>query len=153
MIKLSQRAWNNVLIVSMLSLIMLFNLSSDFLNSESDDASIVQRLVPADMLISTIEFENGKIERVGQGWRIESDSQVNQHPEDIIHHWQQAEINIFEQNVEWADSLPKVTLWFIGQSEPVEYQFLQLADKTLIKIDQHTYQLTGLSYQMLIPAE
>lgn len=152
MIKLSQRAWNNVIIVSMLALIMLFNLSSNFLNDESE-VPAVSRLVPEGLLISTIEFENAKVERVGQGWRVESDLSVSKDLQGLIDLWQSAEVSPFEKNVQWGDAQAKVKVWFIGQAEPTEYYFLILADKTLVKLNQQTYLLTDVNYQTLIPTE
>ncbi|WP_133468219.1 hypothetical protein [Paraglaciecola marina] len=152
MVKLSQRAWNNVIIVSMLALIMLFNLSSNFLNDDSH-APALSTLVPQGLLISTIEFSNAKVERVGQGWRVESDLSVSKDLKGLIDLWQSAEVSPFEENLQRKDSQYKVTVWFIGQAEPTEYLFLTLADKTLVKIGQQTYQLVNVNYQTLIPTE
>ncbi|MEO9947545.1 MAG: hypothetical protein ABJH28_18370 [Paraglaciecola sp.] len=152
MVKLSQRAWNNVIIVSMLALIMLFNLSSNFLNDDSD-APAFSTLIPQGLLISTIEFSNAKVERVGQGWRIESKLSVSKDLQGLLDVWQSVEVSPFEENLQWGDSQPKVTVWFIGQAEPIEYYFLILADKTLVKLGQQTYQLVNVNYQTLIPTE
>ncbi|MEP0357592.1 MAG: hypothetical protein ABJH06_12715 [Paraglaciecola sp.] len=152
MVKLSQRAWNNVIIVSMLALIMLFNLSSNFLNDEGD-ALAVSTLVPQGVLISTIEFSNAKVERVGQGWRVESELTVTSDLQELIDLWQSVEVSSFEENTQWSDTPAKVTVWFIGQAEPTEYYFLKLADKTLVRIGHHTYQLVDVNYQTLIPVE
>ena len=64
MSKLSQRAWNNVIIVSMLMLIMLFNFSSHLLNNEEDDAPLLLTLVAPNKTITTIAFEQIKVERI-----------------------------------------------------------------------------------------
>ncbi|MFT2089367.1 hypothetical protein [Paraglaciecola sp. 2405UD69-4] len=151
MVKLSQRAWNNVLIVSMLSLIMLFNLSNNFLND--DTSAEVTNLVSEGLLISTIEFANAKVERVGQGWRVETEQAITTDLGRLVELWQTTRVSLFEQSVQWEDSYPSVTVWFIGQAEPTEYQFLPLADKTLVKIASQTYQLVNVNYQMLVPTE
>ena len=157
MIKLSQRAWNNVIIVSMLMLIMLFNFSSNFLNDGSDKASSLNTLVPANMTITTMEFDQHKVERIGQGWRTASGKYARKYSNEelvsLVEHWSNAEISLFEQSHNWQSSTSTAKLWFAGQALPIEYQFMQLADKTLVKIDQHTYQLVSPSYLMLILSE
>jgi hypothetical protein len=153
MIKLSQRAWNNVIIVSMLMLIMLFNFSSSFLNDGGDEASSLLTLVPDNMTITTMEFEQDKVERIGQGWRTASGMYVNEELASLVEHWINAEVNLFDQGSYLQSPTSTVKLWFAGQILPIEYQFIQLADKTLVKIDKQTYQLISPSYQMLILSE
>ena len=149
MIKLSQRAWNNVIIVSMLMLIMLFNFSSNFLNDGGDEALYLFTLVPDNMTITTMEFEQDKVERIGQGWRTTSGMYINEELISLVEHWINAEVNLFDQGFDLPSPTSTVTLWFAGQVLPIEYQFMQLADKTLVKIDKQTYQLISPSYQML----
>lgn len=153
MIKLSQRAWNNVIIVSMLMLIMLFNFSSNFLNHGSDKASSLNTLVPVNMVITTMAFDQQKIERIGQGWRTSSGIYDNERLASLVEHWINAEIVLFDSNLILESPSSTIKLWFAGQAFPVEYQFMNLADKTLVKIDKHTYQLISPSYQMLTLSE
>ena len=153
MIKLSQRAWNNVIIVSMLILIMLFNFSSHILNDGSGETSSLLTLVPANMIITTMEFEQQKVERIGQGWRTTHGMYGNERLASLVEHWTHAEVSLFEQSPNWQSSTSIVKLWFAGQVLPIEYQFMQLADKTLVKIDKQTYQLISPSYQMLTLSE
>lgn len=157
MIKLSQRAWNNVIIVSMLMLIMLFNFSSNFLNDGSDETPSMLTLVPTNMTITTMQFEQEKVERIGQGWRSTSGKYGKKYSNEelagLVENWTNAEISLSKQNPNWQLPTLTVQLWFAGQSMPIEYQFMQLADKTLVKVDQQTYQLMNPSYQMLILSE
>ena len=139
MIKLSQRAWNNVIIVSMLVLILLFNFSSRFLNDGGDEASSLHTLVPLNMAITTMAFEQDKVERIGQGWRTTSEMYNNEVIASLVKHWVNAEISLFEQSPNWQSPSSTVKLWFAGQALPIEYQFIQLEDKTLVKIDKQTY--------------
>jgi hypothetical protein len=153
MIKLSQRAWNNVIIVSMLVLILLFNFSSRFLNDGGDEASSLHTLVPLNMAITTMAFEQDKVERIGQGWRTTSEMYKNEVIASLVKHWVNAEISLFEQSPNWQSPSSTVKLWFAGQALPIEYQFIQLEDKTLVKIDKQTYQLISPSYKMLTLSE
>jgi hypothetical protein len=153
MIKLSQRAWNNVIIVSMLILIMLFNFSSDFLNGGSDRNSSLLTLVPAGMTITTIEFQSETVERIGQGWRSTSGLSNNKSLAALVEHWNNAQVSLFEQSVDWQPSGSSIALWFAGQPSPLNYQFMQLADKTLVRIDGQTYELVSPTYQTLTLSE
>lgn len=153
MIKLSQRAWNNVIIVSMLILIVLFNFSSNFLNEESDETSSILTLVPANMTITTMQFEQEKVERIGQGWRAASGMYSNERLVSLVESWNKAEVSLFNQDLSGQLSGPLVKVWFAGQALPIDYQFMQLADKTLVKVDQKTYQLISPRYSMLILSE
>ena len=157
MIKLSQRAWNNVIIISMLMLIMLFNFSINILNEEGTEASSLLTLVPANMAITTMEFEQQKVERIGQGWRTTSVKSARKYSNselaNLVEHWNHSEISLFEQDPSWPSSTSVVKLWFAGQALPIEYQFMQLTDKTFVKIDKKTYQLISPSYQMLTLSE
>ena len=161
MIKLSQRAWNNVIIVSMLILIMLFNFSSNFLNNGSDETSSIITLVPANMAITTMQFEQKKVERIGQGWRVTSGQYASKYDKEysneelasLVEYWVIAEISLFEQDANRPSSTSTVKLWFAGQALPIEYQFMQLTDKTLVKINKQTYRLLSPSYQMLTLSE
>jgi hypothetical protein len=153
MIKLSQRAWNNVVIVSMLVLIMLFNFSSSFLNDGRNEAPTFLTLVPLNLAITTMVFEQDKVERIGQGWRTTSGLYSNAEIASLVEHWVNAEISLFRQGLNWQSPSSKVKLWFAGQALPIEYQFMQLEDKTLVKIDKQTYQLISPRYKMLTLSE
>jgi hypothetical protein len=101
MIRLSQRAWNNVIIVSMLILIMLFNFSSHFLNNESNEVLNLSSLVPANTIITIMEFDREKVERIGQGKRTISGVYSNERIASFVERWSNAEISLFEQVPNW----------------------------------------------------
>ena len=151
MIKLTQRAWNNVIIFSMLILIVLFNFSSQFLNDENEEA--LSSLVPDDMTITTMEFEQHKVERIGQGWRDTSGKCNHSELVELVEHWKAAKIELVTQNDSEQRQLETVKLWFAGQGAPVVYQFVQVLDKTFIAIDNKTYQLLYPTFPMLILSE
>jgi hypothetical protein len=153
MIKLSQSAWNNVIIFSMLILIMLFNFSSHILNEGSSENLSFPKLVPANMVITTMIFEQEKVERIGQGWRTISGTYSNEKLARLVEHWNNAEIRLFDQGPSWQSANSTIQIWFAGQALPIEYQFIQLGDKTLVKIGKQTFQLISPSYQMLILPE
>ena len=100
MIRLSQRGWNNVIIVCMLLLIVLFNTSSNFLNNNEADPQQFLPLLPTNSVLMTLDFGSHKIERIGRGWRVLSNK--NQAPieqgavDDLVTNWQQASIKPFD---------------------------------------------------------
>ena len=157
MIKLSQRAWNNVIIISMLMLILLFNFSSNFLNGGSETKPAVRTLVPSGAVITTLEIQQHKIERIGQGWRATFADSDNAKLSRLVDHWQQSEIRLIEldEKIGQFDPLDKypVKLWFAGQALPVEYQFMPIEDKTFVIMDGLTYQLIRPTLSMLTKPE
>lgn len=153
MIKLSQRAWNNVIIVSMLILIVLFNFSSKILNKGGDEELPLRTLVPANMAITTMLFEQEKVERIGQGWRAVHGVYNNERLASLVAQWNKAEVSLFDQSISWQSPTSSVQVWFAGHALPVDYQFMQLEDKTLVKIDKQPYRLISPSYQFLTLSE
>ena len=68
MLRLSRRAWNNVLIFSMLIMIMLLNGMHKKFDSADPLAKVP--LLPEHSLVLTLDFGKFAIERIGQSWRI-----------------------------------------------------------------------------------
>ncbi|MCF2947270.1 hypothetical protein L0668_04065 [Paraglaciecola aquimarina] len=153
MIRLSQRGWNNVIIFTTLILIMLFNFSSDFLNRNVQDKPEISTLIPAGLVITTIEYQNDKIERIGQGWRAKSGKLSHEQLTQLVANWQNAEVELFDDQLNWQSDVKTISVWFAGQVKPITYSFLFFADKTLVKteqkINQQTYQLVNPDFSQL----
>ena len=153
MIKLSQRAWNNVIIISMLLLILLFNFSSNFLNGGSDSQPSVRGLIPKSAVITTIEFQQHKIERIGQGWRATFAASNNAMLSNLVDYWHQSEIRLLEYAEDLSQFDPndnlRVKVWFAGQALPIKYQFVPIKDKTFVVIDGRTYELVRPTLSLL----
>ena len=101
MIRLSQRGWNNVIIVSMLLLIVLFNSSSNFLSNDELDPDQSFPLLPANSVLMTLDFGSQKVERIGRGWRILADKSQALTDQtvlnELVNNWQRAEIQPFDE--------------------------------------------------------
>nr|WP_136252787.1 hypothetical protein [Ningiella ruwaisensis] len=69
--KLSQKAWNNVLIFSMLILIVVLNYDSLF----SDRGDEVIPLVPEGAFVTSMQINQLTFERIGSGWRVSAPSE------------------------------------------------------------------------------
>lgn len=150
MIKLSQKGWNNVIIFVTLGLILIFNFSSDFLNRNSEQTTDRSYLIPTHAVITTIQFPCEKIERIGQGWRATSGSMELSQITQLISDWQQAQIQLFSRDLPMQSSNTLIKIWFAGQTEPTNFEFLTLADKTLVEIEQQTYELVHPDLSLLL---
>jgi hypothetical protein len=156
MIRLTQRAWNNVIIVSMLLLIVLFNSSSNFLSNNEPDLEQVLPLLPANSVLMTLDFGSHKIERIGRGWRILADkSQALAGQtvlDELVNNWQQASIQPSEELRQ--DSGLVVVVWLAGQDQARVYQFYQLGQTLLVEVEQELYQLSNMNAeQLFLPGE
>jgi hypothetical protein len=67
-VRLTKRAWNNVLIFACLAMIIIFNTMTDKLvdNAEGESALIL----PPGSMILTLEYPDGTIERLGRNWLV-----------------------------------------------------------------------------------
>lgn len=90
--RLSQKAWNNVLIFSMLILIAIFNYDRLFPSDEGG----VQAVVGENKFILSMQIDKLTFERIGTGWRVSApsvDDIPNMQSEDIdalVNQWQRA---------------------------------------------------------------
>lgn len=150
MLRLSKRAWNNVLIVSMLVMILLFNSTNNILNGDNYEASIVP-LIPEDGILMTLEIGDIKVERIGRGWRANTTPVI---PEvdlaTLVQTWTQAQMISYELPSE--DQPFVVIAWLAGAPEGLVFQLYPAAQGTLVKFQQQWYivQDTPLS-QFVLP--
>ena len=151
MIRLSQRAWNNVIIFSMLLLILLFSSTSNFLTSNEMDPDQTLLLVPENSLIMTLDFASQKIERIGRGWRVvggETEEPIDQTTlTTLIDNWRLAEISPSDQV--FQDDELIVVLWLAGQDLARVYQFYQQDQMLMVRVDKKVYQLSNMPLNAL----
>jgi len=67
-VRLTKRAWNNVLIFSCLAMIIIFNTMSGKLIENAEGQSTL--VLPGGSMILTLEYPNGIIERLGRNWLV-----------------------------------------------------------------------------------
>lgn len=150
MLRLSQRAWNNVLIFAMLFMILLFNTSHNFL--VNDDESELQPLLPDNALIMSIDFGQTKIERIGQTWRLNPASQrPHQGLDKIVNHWQQSSIAWSDQPLTGSPIVAVV--WLAGQSEGRVYQFFVESAQLFVKVEQQQFRVVDTQLSELVLME
>ncbi|MGS2719515.1 hypothetical protein [Paraglaciecola aestuariivivens] len=157
MLKLSQRAWNNVIIISMLILIVMFNFSSNILNGENDVAATERGLIPQGMIITTMQFPHYQVERIGQGWRSNLANSSLDKLIELTEQWQQAQIQPLapehELSTPDAEQSIKVQVWLAGQAAPVVYQFWPDTQPILVSVDEQMFQLLSTDYHSLTLTE
>ncbi|WP_340679494.1 hypothetical protein [Paraglaciecola sp.] len=151
MLRLSRKAWNNVIIISMLVLIVMFNTTTNFLSGGGADSAGSPFLIPEDALIATMEFDDYKVERVGQGWRALG---INSEQADLValtQAWHNAQIeqNATDLNITQATASEMVYIWLVGHKTPLKFEVFQLDKLTLVLSQQRLYQLSDTEFSSL----
>ena len=147
--QLSRKAWNNVLIFSMLLMIFFFNGLHKKLNSVPEQPSI-QTVLPAQSFILALSFPEHKIERIGTAWRsqplIESpaSNEWSANQENIvklINDWQRVELSVSDVSpAKLAQPITVATLWLAGEQLPWLYQ-LYSAPQGYYLLDKSTQRV------------
>lgn len=150
MVKLSRRAWNNVIIFSMLILIFLFNSTSNFLSGGADTKQ-TPRLIPAEALIASIDFGDIKVERIGQGWRALGIKIEESELLKLNQTWVDAEIDesVTELSISQASEGRMVLISLVGQPAVRKFEVFQVEGKTLVLSQQRLHQLRNTDFNRL----
>jgi len=122
MARLSQKAWNNVIIFAMLSMIFMLNISS----FRSDDSDLPMPVIEDGGILLSLQIDQDVIERAGQTWRFSSSSPQARNKASegqarelatLVNNWQRALVKT--QNEVTTDSFQSpdfvVVLWVAGE--------------------------------------
>ncbi len=140
MARLSQKAWNNVIIFSMLIMITVLNL--DRFGGGEDEGST--NILASGEIVLSLQVDLNVIERVGQSWRISPKSPAaseNVSAEalaNLVQNWQRAvvtepietiELDVFER--------PNhvVAIWLAGEPQSRVYPIVRNKDFVYIKVN------------------
>lgn len=148
MARLSQKAWNNVIIFAMLAMILVLNISS----FKSDDSDFPIPIIEEGGLLLSLQIDQYVIERAGQTWRLSSSSpsangQTSANESyalaALVDNWQRALVKSQNEVTAEALQLPDVVvvLWLAG-----ERNGLVLPIKT---INQQTYLMLNNEVMLL----
>tara|TARA_R110002124_G_scaffold235983_2_gene401228 strand:+ start:211 stop:690 length:480 start_codon:yes stop_codon:yes gene_type:complete len=148
MARLSQKAWNNVIIFAMLAMILILNISS----FKSDDSDFPVPIIEEGGLLLSLQIDQYVIERAGQTWRLSSSSPLanDQSLEErsdalaiLVDNWQRALVKSQYEVTAEALQSPDivVVLWLAG-----ERNGLVLPIKT---INQQTYLMFNNEVMLL----
>ncbi|MDC3189861.1 hypothetical protein NQU96_08930 [Pseudoalteromonas elyakovii] len=138
--RLSRKAWNNVVIISMLLMIFFFNGLHKKLNTQPVEEG-VQALLPEQSFILAMAFPELKIERIGTSWRSQSLQETTwqgdeQQLEQLVELWQHQKLTIASLTVSKISQTSAdyvASVWLAGEQLPAVYQ--------LYNIDQQYYLL------------
>lgn len=156
MLRLSQKAWNNVLIFSMLALIVLLNYERLFESADSDIQSIVKE---SDFIVS-LQINQMTFERIGTGWRVMAPSEAelpNMQSEDIdalIAQWQRALIRPSPDTLpaEITSSPPYiVNVWLAGEKSAKVIGLLEVESTAYVISEGELYLLDFPTLAQMLP--
>jgi len=157
MLRLSQKAWNNVLIFSMLALIVLLNYERLFESADSD----IQPIVKESDFIVSLQINQMTFERIGTGWRVMAPSEAelpNMQSEDIdalIAQWQRALIRPSPDILpaEITSSPPYlVNVWLAGEKSAKVIGLLEVESTTYVISEGELYLLDFPTLARMLPA-
>jgi hypothetical protein len=156
MLRLSQKAWNNVLIFSMLALIVLLNYDRLFGGTQED----IQPIVKESDFIVSLQINQLTFERIGTGWRVMAPTEAelpNMQSADIdalIAQWQRALIRPS------PDTLPAeitsspaylVNVWLAGAKSAKVMGLLEVDNTAYVINDGELYLLDFPTLAQLLP--
>lgn len=154
--KLSQRAWNNVLIFSMLVLIIILNWEN-FVSS--DNAVPATALDESDVILS-MQIDTLSFERVGTTWRVQgpkslipkglSTEKINQ----IVNNWlrlQLSELTTKDEYQYFVEPDHNIKLFVAGRQEPLAVYLVLTDNQLYAMIDNQAFIVESPLYSDLIP--
>lgn len=129
MVKMSRKAWNNVVIFSMLLMIFFLNGLHYKLNP-SDEALVVESVLPEQSFVLALAFPGYKIERIGTSWRIElpqdsDDSYTTAQLQQLIAKWQQLQVQVFQAPQLNTQAITVARFWLATEELPLSYQLFR----------------------------
>ncbi|WP_404341222.1 hypothetical protein [Pseudoalteromonas mariniglutinosa] len=147
--RLSRKAWNNIVIFSMLLMIFFFNGLHKKLNNVPA-ADGMQAVLPEQSFILALAFPELKIERIGTSWRSQNLQDIamgwqanEQSMKQLITQWQTQQLDIAKPAVsdvsQWSP-IYAVSIWLAGEQLPAVYQLYNnqqqyyLLDKRLQRV-------------------
>ncbi|MDK1289691.1 hypothetical protein [Pseudoalteromonas umbrosa] len=126
---LSRKAWNNVVIFSMLIMIFFLNGLHHKLNPQQAEFERVM-VLPEQSFVLAMAYPGVKIERIGTTWRIDNkliepaqDEYTEQDLVHIVQQWQSLELQtVAPQQFNPDSAISVVTFWLAGEELPLSYQ-------------------------------
>ena len=152
MIRLSRRAWNNVLIFSVLIMIVLFNSTNNFLTDGAPSVPEQIPLLPPDSVVMTIDFGATEIERVGRGWRTKpsvnlSEAQLS----SVVEAWTLAEVELQESGVGGVPMI--VVVWLAGEANGRVFELYGAQQQLVLRHQKQFFRVVNYPASQLIPEE
>jgi hypothetical protein len=154
MARLSQKAWNNVIIFTMLAMILMLNISS----FQSDDSDLPMPIIEEGDILLSLQIDQDVIERAGQTWRFSSSSPqarntvLEEQAEKLaalVNNWQRALVKVQSDIAPEALNSPDfvIVLWLAGERsgrvmpiKTIEQQTYLIINNEVMLLDFPTVQ-------------
>lgn len=153
--KLSKTGWNNVIIFTVMSMILLINLTNGKLFPDNTSTTTSERpLLGEHAVILTLAVNDQiLIERIGQTWRAQPAMISGQTLEQMMHSWRQLSAVEIAAPTEVGTNAMVVTINIAGQEHPTVLSLYPLYDQFLIyhHHDKKWLSLPAQLYPQLIP--
>ena len=150
MLRLSHRAWNNVVILAMLFMVYLFTLSNDMINSDESTAKELMPLFPPFSVIMTLDFGIARIERIGQDWRIKDNVEATLGElVDISENWRTLEVRPTTIKPKQAPYI--VSILLAGEDKKRVFQLFPEKSGLVLHSNGQYYQTENTAIQSLFP--
>jgi hypothetical protein len=134
--RLSKTAWNNVIIFSVMSIIIIINYTNNKLFQRDESGAFTQEipLFSAQAVILTLTInQQFTIERIGQTWRIKPAIIASQPLEQMMYSWQQSTGTTIAIQNELAQYTPIIVSAVIaGEESPYILSLYPLADQLVV---------------------
>ncbi len=148
MLKLSQKAWNNVIIFAMLFMVYLFSISNELMVKNGE--SRLRFLLPEHSVVMRIEFADVIVERQGQSWITHgSDRYRMEQLQSMVHNWGQIVIQEQEPQVLQAPYI--VTIQLAGEQKARVYQLENHELGLLFNHEGRTFFTDQAQLESLVP--
>ncbi|KAF7788636.1 hypothetical protein PRUB_a1652 [Pseudoalteromonas rubra] len=125
--RLSRKAWNNVVIFSMLIMIFFLNGIHQKINPPAEERGSMP-LFEQQSFVLALGFPGYKIERIGTSWRLSADAQADWQAqpstlEALITQWQESELTVTDNPGLPASAAVSVAqFWLAGSELPLSFQ-------------------------------
>ncbi|WP_225738232.1 hypothetical protein [Pseudoalteromonas aurantia] len=153
---LSRKAWNNVVIFSMLLMIFFLNGVHHKLAPESQ-VSGPKALLPAQSFVLTLAFPGYKIERIGTSWRIDGPWQAKpEKMQSLVNLWLSLQLEVVDIRLSADKAITVARFWLAGQELPLSYQlYLDNEQYYLFDKQQHLWLSVPMELvpQLFLPLE
>ncbi|TRY34071.1 hypothetical protein [Aliiglaciecola sp. M165] len=149
MIRLSKKAWNNVLIFSMILMILLFNTTNNILVGDGEE-NTPQRLLPEQSSLVTLQTPQVTIEQIGQGWRTNPPANISEAKlQEVVTRWQNLTMEAFDGTL--PNSMPVVVIaWLAGENSGRVFQLYNNGAHTVVLHQQQQFIVRNITVDQLI---
>ena len=145
--RLSAKAFNNIIIFAMLAMIMLFNMDT-WLPKPSFKQQT--HLISEQDMVLRIDIGRNRIERVGTGWRLTTEPSVTPEVDanQIIQHWLNAELSVVESTPQVLETVI-ADVWLAAQDNSARLILMRTETGTYVQIAEQSYRIDNSHFLAL----